>query len=105
MGAGHVEVAKSLTILAEILIETGEYQSGKEAIARIEHILATSDHEETRSRAVGVCLYFSKLYVEEGEFDYAVALNQQAIEKAEATGAPRYPGFSPEFTSVSISLL
>lgn len=91
MGADHVDVAKSLTILAEILIKTGEYQSGKEAIARIQHILATSDDEETRSRSVGVSLYFSKLYVEKGEFDYAVALSQQAIEKAEVIGAPRYP--------------
>jgi CHAT domain-containing protein len=91
LGKTHVDVARSLSTLAEILIKTGKHNLAEREIARLKSILESSTGSEDQALITSCLSYFSNLYIEMGEFDYAVVLSQQAFERAEAIGRPSYP--------------
>lgn len=91
LGLNHPDVARSLSILAEILIKTKRYSAAEKELTRLKSILETSGDSEIQSLITGVLLHFSNLFVDEGEFNYAVTLSQQALERAESASRPDYP--------------
>jgi tetratricopeptide (TPR) repeat protein len=91
LGLNHPDVARSLSILAEILIKTERYSSAEKEFTRLKSILETSGDSEIQSLITGVLLHFSNLFVDEGQFDYAVELSRQALERAESASRPDYP--------------
>jgi CHAT domain-containing protein/Tfp pilus assembly protein PilF len=100
LGLNHSDIARSLSILAEILIKTKRYSTAEKELTRLKSILEASEDPETRSLTTSVLLHFSKLYVDEGEFDYAVALSRQALARAESVSMPDYP----DIASIALGL-
>jgi CHAT domain-containing protein/Tfp pilus assembly protein PilF len=90
-GLNHPDVARSLHVLAEILVKTKRYSLAENELTRLKNILEASGDLEIQSLVIGVLTHFSDLFVAEGEFDYAVVLRRQALERAESTSRPDYP--------------
>jgi CHAT domain-containing protein/Tfp pilus assembly protein PilF len=91
LGLNHPDVARSLSILAEILVKTQRYSTARKELTRLKSILESSEDSEIQSLITGVLLHFSNLFVDEGEFDCAVELSRQALERAESESRPDYP--------------
>jgi CHAT domain-containing protein/tetratricopeptide (TPR) repeat protein len=90
-GMEHVDVARFLTTLVEVLIKKRRYELADKEIERFRRILESSPDLEARSHLAGALSYFSTLCSDQGQYDLAVTLCQQGLEVAEKEGRPRYP--------------
>jgi tetratricopeptide (TPR) repeat protein len=87
----HVDVARFLSTLVQVLIKKGKYELAEKEIARFKRILKSSSDLQARTHLSAALSIFSELCSDQGQYDLAVTLSQQALEVAEKAGRPRYP--------------
>lgn len=91
LGMAHVDVARFLTTLVEVLIKKRKYELADKEIQRFRSILENSPDLEARSHLAGALSYFSGLCSDQGQYDLAVTLCQRGLAVAEKERRPRYP--------------
>src|SRR5262245_23724474 len=72
LGMDHVDVARFLLTLVEILIKQRKYELAEREISRFKLILENTSDLEARSHLVGALSHFAKLFSDQGKYDSAV---------------------------------
>jgi len=91
LGIEHVDVARFLSTLAEVLVRERKPELAEKEIARLKRILENSSDFEARSHLPGALSYLAKLCSDQGEYNLAITLGQQGLEVVQKEGKPRYP--------------